>query len=155
VPNNFLTHSSIFNPHRQLPKKEKMFWNLAVLRGLYGFIGTAGCLYERYFDQELIDNLPSGKTALSYVLVLSHMGFFTFEWSAQIFFDIRFGSFTKELHFHHVFALVGFFLTTVHDIGHYYAMSCFILEMSTPFSCKALNIFRCKKKCIFNKRFKI
>lgn len=44
----FFTFSKSF---RDLPKKEKMFWNLAIVRGVYGFSGSLCSAYERYFDE--------------------------------------------------------------------------------------------------------
>ena len=62
-------------------------------------------------------------------------GFFLFEELTLIYFDIRFGTFSKELHMHHFFAFNGFFLVTLYNRGHYYGAKAFVLEASTPFSC--------------------
>lgn len=112
-----------------------MFWNLAVVRGTYGLIGTTGSIYERYFDLELSNNITRSKTFSSYVIIHSHLGFFIFEWSAQIFFDLYYRTFSKALHAHHVVSMTGFVVVAIYDIGHFFACTCFILEMSTPFSC--------------------
>ena len=115
--------------------KDRMFWNLAVVRGTYGFIGCVFSIYERYFDQDLWVHMTKGKTLVSSIIILNHTGFFLFEWPAQIFFDIKFRTFSKALHCHHIIALTGFLTTIDGDQSHYYACSAFILEMSTPFSC--------------------
>ena len=112
-----------------------MFWNLAVVRGVYGLIGTLFSLYARYFDEGLHKDIVLSKTVLSYTLVLSHLGFFIFEWTAQIYFDVRFKAFNQALHAHHIVSFLGYFLTVTSDKGHYTACSGFIEEMSTPFSC--------------------
>jgi ceroid-lipofuscinosis protein 8 len=77
----------------------------------------------------------NAKTEASYFLVLSHLGFFCFEWTAQTYFDIKFKTFSKALHGHHVIAMAGYLISAVNDNNHYYAISGFVLEMSTLFSC--------------------
>lgn len=79
-----------------------MFWNLAVVRSTYGALGTLLSIYERYFDFELKENLVLNTSFQSNLLVLSHFGFFIFECSAQTYFDIRFKTFSKALHAHHM-----------------------------------------------------
>ena len=118
-----------------------MFWNLAVVRGVYGLIGTIFSLYARYFDEGLHKDIVLSKTVLSYTLVLSHLGFFIFEWTAQIYFDVRFKAFNQALHAHHIVSFLGYFLTVTSDKGHYTACSGFIEEMSTPFSCNYIFIY--------------
>lgn len=109
-----------------------MFWNLAFVRGIYGIIGTIGCVHERWFSTLGPDSIDR-KTPLSHALLLAHLGFFIFECSAQTYFDYRFKTFSKELHVHHILALVGYSLCIYYDVNHYQACSVFILEMSTPF----------------------
>lgn len=112
-----------------------MFWSLAVVRGIYGAIGSILSGYERYLDDAMQTHPTEAKTYLSSILVLTHLGFFLFEWPALCYFDFRYKSFSKELHVHHVIALVGFASTCYMDMCHYTALSGFLLEMSTPFSC--------------------
>ena len=38
---------------RNLVIKERMFWNLATVRGFYGFFGTIFSIYVRYFEPDL------------------------------------------------------------------------------------------------------
>ena len=116
-----------------MAKKEQMFWNLAFVRGIYGIIGTTLSIYERYFDTGLGPESIDSKTVYSCILTLSHLGFFVFECSAQTYFDYRFKTFSKELHIHHLLALIGYTFVQLYDVNHYHACSVFILEMSTPF----------------------
>lgn len=62
-------------------------------------------------------------------------GFFIFEEVTLIYFDIKYGSFSKELHIHHLFTLNGFFNVIYYNLGHYYSVKIFILQISTPFTC--------------------
>jgi ceroid-lipofuscinosis protein 8 len=62
-------------------------------------------------------------------------GFFIFEELTLIYFDIKYGTFSKELHMHHFFSFVGYFCSIYYNRGHYYVIKGFLLEGSTPFSC--------------------
>lgn len=121
--------------YRNLPVREKMFWSLAVLRGVYGTFGAVTAFYCRYWDEHLMSHVTKTRTEISYLLVLCNLGFFSFEMLAQIYFDLKFGDFSKALLVHHWLSLVGFITTTHEDLGHYFSLSGFIIEMSTPFSC--------------------
>ena len=84
------------------------------------------------------------KTEVSSILVLSHLGFFVFEWSAQMYFDVRFKVFSRALHVHHFLCIVGFIVSAYTQLNYYYACSGFILEMTTPFSCICYCLIKCK-----------
>ena len=71
----------------------------------------------------------------SWTFVSLLTAFFIFEEVTLIYFDWRFHTFSKELHMHHFFAFMGFFLAAFYGRGHYYGIKAFILEASTPFSC--------------------
>ena len=62
-------------------------------------------------------------------------GFFIFEELTLIYFDLKYKTFSKELHLHHFFAFNGFFFSLLYNRGHYYGVKAFLLEASTPFSC--------------------
>jgi ceroid-lipofuscinosis protein 8 len=69
----------------------------------------------------------------TFVCVLT--GFFMFEELTLIYFDIKYRTFSRELHMHHICSFNGFFIVAYYNIGHYYSAKTFILEGSTPFSC--------------------
>lgn len=142
----FSLFSSTF---RNLPVKERMFWNLAVVRGSYGFIGTLFSIYERYFEPDLKLAEMNSKTQISSILILTHLGFFIFEWCAQTYFDIRYKVFNKALHLHHLICFVGYVSSVVTQMNYYYACSGFILEMTTPFSCICYVLIKCKLENTF------
>lgn len=112
-----------------------MFWDLAVVRGVFGFLGSSCCFYERFFDVDLQINVSKATTVQSSILIASCLGFFTFEVLAQITFDLMFKTLSKALHAHHFVSIMGFILTVYYDIGHYFPIWVFTLEMSTLFSC--------------------
>lgn len=112
-----------------------MFWNLAIVRGVFGTVTTLGALHEKFLDEGLWYHITEGKTVYSYLLVTHNTGFFVFEILAQVYFDIRFKTFSKELHLHHLFSFTGLYSVVVDDINHYFSTTLIMLEMSTPFSC--------------------
>lgn len=82
-----------------------------------------------------IDNPASGTTRETRFVCISSFGFFMFETSAQIFFDIKFKTFSKALLLHHFIAITGYFMAVWFNVNHYVSVIAFILEASTPFSC--------------------
>ncbi len=121
-----------------------MFWSLAIVRGTYGFFGVISSIYVRCFQNEMFIDTVKSKTDLSYMLILSHFGFFIFEWTAQIYFDIRFSTCNYQLHVHHLIAFIGFAGGCFGDTMHYYGLISFTLELSTPFSCVCYCLIKCK-----------
>ena len=91
---------------RNLREKDKLFWNLAFVRSFYAVFGFFLSGYERWFDKKLNQDILIGQSIYSTLLISSHFGFFIFEVSALTLFDIKFKTFSKALHAHH---LIGFF----------------------------------------------
>ncbi|CAF1012268.1 unnamed protein product [Didymodactylos carnosus] len=88
-----------------------------------------------FFDDQLGVDRVFASPGESWLFVCIGFGFFIFEESTLIYFDIRYKTLSKELHLHHLVAVFGAFLTIYHNRGHYYAIRGFNLEFSTPFSC--------------------
>lgn len=112
-----------------------MFWSLAFVRGTYGLLGALFSAYSIYFESDQFTHITRSFTKLSSILVPFHLGFFIFEWSAQILFDIRFKTLSTALHAHHSIAFIGFYFSSITSTGHWTALRSFTLELSTPFSC--------------------
>ena len=53
----------------------------------------------------------------------------------QVYFDLRFLTFNRELHIHHFFSFGNYFLVIFFDQNYYMSCCAIILEISTPFSC--------------------
>ncbi|CAF0721152.1 unnamed protein product [Brachionus calyciflorus] len=121
-----------------------MFWNLAVVRAIFGFIGSSLCFYEHFFDKILATNVAKATTVQSSILVSCLLGFFTFEVLAQILFDVMFKTFSKALHAHHFVSIMGFLITHYYNLGHYFPVWVFTLEFSTLFSCICFCLIKCK-----------
>ncbi len=80
------------------------------------------------------------------MLVLSHLGFFIFECSALTISDLKFKTFSKQLHLHHTIGLIGYILAAYYDVIHYFCCFSFILEMTTPFSCVCWCLIKANKQ---------
>lgn len=124
--------------------KEKMFWNLAIVRGIYGAYATFGGIYEKWFDEDLWSHKILNKTLPSHILAVSHFGFFIYECATQTWFDIRFKTFNKELHIHHLISLFSCIYVFIYEVDHYYCATLMILEMSTPSSCLCFLLIKAK-----------
>jgi ceroid-lipofuscinosis protein 8 len=71
----------------------------------------------------------------SWMFISVVTGFFIFEELTLIYFDVKYRTFSKELHLHHFFGCNGYFIVGYCGRGHFYSVIGFILEGSTPFSC--------------------
>ncbi|KAK3578687.1 hypothetical protein CHS0354_002993 [Potamilus streckersoni] len=127
--------STLSYTYRNLRKKEKLFWNLAIVRGAYGIFGTVFGLWAIFIDTELIKDVVNATTPTSYFALAVTVGFFIFECSALLASDIIYKQFSFLLNLHHWLSLVGYSLLMVMDSPHYFGTCGLILEMSTPFSC--------------------
>lgn len=121
-------------PVRKLKPKDQMFWGLSMVRGMCGLLTLWGVRLV-FFDKNLSLDHVYASTDESWAFLSVLTGFFIFEELTLIFFDMKYGTFSKELHLHHLFAFNGFFIAAYTNTGHYYAAQVFILEASTPFSC--------------------
>ncbi|XP_033746732.1 protein CLN8-like [Pecten maximus] len=125
---------SLTTTYRNLRHKEKIFWNLAVVRGVYGTFCTVIGIWAIFFDSELVKDPVFSTTPTSYFALAASLGFFLFECGVLLIADIVYKKFSIMLNLHHWLALVGFFLIMFLDSAHYFGTSGILLEMSTPFS---------------------
>ncbi|XP_031703374.1 protein CLN8 [Anarrhichthys ocellatus] len=123
--------------YSSLIAKEKVFWNLAATRAVFGIQSTAAglrALTEE--DSALTRDRVRGQEDWSWFNVLTATGFFVFENVALHTSSVVFRSFDLPLATHHFFALSGFASAVVWDSsGHFLSMVTLLLEMSTPFTC--------------------
>ncbi|XP_068577972.1 protein CLN8 [Cebidichthys violaceus] len=123
--------------YSSLIAKEKVFWNLAATRAVFGIQSTAAglrALTEE--DSALTRDRMRGQEDWSWFNVLTATGFFMFENVALHTSSVVFRSFDLPLATHHFFALSGFASLVVWDnSGHFLSMVTLLLEMSTPFTC--------------------
>ena len=130
-----------------------MFWGLSMVRAVAGFIVIASeslfatfhvsltryelflAGYVVFIDSSLSVDHIFATTNASWFLVSCILGFFIFEELALIYFDLRYQTFSKELHLHHILGFSLYFIAAWYGIAHYYVLKIYVLEASTPFSC--------------------
>lgn len=122
--------------YRSLPIKEKVFWNLAASRGVFGLQGIAAGLRALTEESMIFRDRIKGQEDWSWFHVLTATGFFIFENVALHCSNLLFWSFDLPLATHHFFALAGYAGQVVWDsTGHFLSMVTLLMEMSTPFTC--------------------
>ncbi|XP_049917135.1 protein CLN8 [Epinephelus moara] len=122
--------------YSSLVAKEKVFWNLAATRAVFGIQSTVAGLRALTEDSVLTSDRVKGQADWSWFNVLTATGFFVFENVALHASSVVFRSFDLPLATHHFFALTGYAGAVVWDsMGHFLPMVTLLLEMSTPFTC--------------------
>lgn len=127
---------TLSHTYNSLLPKERVFWNLAATRAVFGVQSTVAGLRVLTEDSVLNRDRVRGQEDWSWFNVLTATGFFVFENSALHVSSVVFRSFDLPLATHHFFALAGYAGSVVWDsIGHFLPMVVLLLEMSTPFTC--------------------
>ncbi|KAI2654348.1 Protein CLN8 [Labeo rohita] len=135
----FLSHIGsklLFCTFRSLSDKEKVFWDLAATRAVFGIQSTVAGLRALMEDSAVYSDKIKGQEDWSWFNILTATGFFLFENTALHASNVAFRSFDFPLALHHFFALSGFAGAVVwNSLGHFLPMVTLLLEMSTPFTC--------------------
>ncbi|XP_004707805.1 protein CLN8 [Echinops telfairi] len=128
--------SSLNATYRSLVAKEKVFWNLAATRAVFGVQSTAAGLWALLADPVLHTDKGLNQQNWCWFNVATATGFFFFENVAVHLSNWCFQTFDLFLVVHHLFAFLGFLGSVINlKAGHYLAMTTLLLEMSTPFTC--------------------
>lgn len=128
--------SSLNATYRSLVAREKVFWNLAATRAVFGVQSTAAGLWALLADPVLQADKARGQQNWCWFHVATATGFFLFENVAVHVSNVLFRTFDWFLVIHHLFAFLGFLGSVVNlRAGHYLAMITLLLEVSTPFTC--------------------
>ncbi|XP_011376726.1 protein CLN8 isoform X1 [Pteropus vampyrus] len=128
--------SSLNATYRSLVAKEKVFWNLAATRAVFGVQSSAAGLWALLVDPVLQADKACGQQSWSWFHIATATGFFFFENVAVHLSNSLFRTFDWFLVVHHLFAFLGFLGIVINlKAGHYLAMTTLLLEMSTPFTC--------------------
>ncbi|XP_052000859.1 protein CLN8-like [Xyrauchen texanus] len=126
----------LFLTYRSLSAKEKVFWDLAATRAVFGIQSMVAGLRALLEDSAVYSDKILGQENWSWFNVLTATGFFLFENMALHASNVAFRSFDLPLAVHHFFALLGFVGAVMCDwLGHFLPMVTLLLEMSTPFTC--------------------
>lgn len=127
---------ALSHTYRSLLNKEKVFWNLAATRAVFGIQSSVAGLRALTEDSSITRDRVRGQEDWSWFNILTATGFFVFENVAFHSSNVIFRSFDLPLATHHFFALAGYAGAVVWDSqGHFLPMVTLLLEMSTPFTC--------------------
>nr|XP_031547209.1 protein CLN8 isoform X2 [Vicugna pacos] len=131
-----LLSSSLNATYHSLVPREKVFWNLAATRAVFGVQSTTAGLWALLVDPVLQADRVLGQQNWCWFQITTATGFFFFENVAIHVSHLLFRNFDFFLATHHLFAFLGFLGLVVNlEAGHYLAMVTLLLEMSTPFTC--------------------
>ncbi|KAJ8291209.1 hypothetical protein GJAV_G00022630 [Gymnothorax javanicus] len=131
-----LLSARCFHTYRGLQAREKVFWDLAATRAVFGLQSTVAGLRALTGSCSVSVDKVAGQEDWSWFTILTATGFFFFENVALHSSSVVFRSFDLPLAVHHFFALSGYLGAVVWDsLGHYLPMVTLLLEMSTPFTC--------------------
>lgn len=144
-----LLSSSLCHTYNCLQAKEKVFWNLAATRAVFGIQSSVVGLRTLILDSRLSRDIVSGQEDWSWFTILTATGFFIFENAAFHVYSLVFRSLDLALATHHFFALAGYGGGVMSDsMGHFVPMVVLLLEMSTPFTCVSWMLLKVKQYCI-------
>lgn len=138
--------SSLTVTYNKLKVKEKVFWNLAVVRATFGFFCTAVGLWAIFTETALDHDVIFGTTPTSHFALAITVGFFIFECGALSISDVIFRTASIMLNVHHWLALMGYVLVMYIGAGHCFGCKGLILEMSTPFSALCWTLLKAGKE---------
>lgn len=131
-----LLSAALSRTYNSLLSKEKVFWNLAATRAVFGIQSSIAGLRALTEDSAITRDKVRGQKDWSWFNILTATGFFMFENVALHASNVAFRSFDVPLATHHFFALTGYAGAVVWDtLGHFLPMVTLLLEMSTPFTC--------------------
>lgn len=88
----------------------QVFWNLAVVRGVYGVFCTVVGSWAIFCHTGLEKDAVFATTPTSHLAMCVSVGFFVFECTAVTLSDVFFGNFSALLHVHHWLSLIGFII---------------------------------------------
>ncbi|KAL8585845.1 hypothetical protein ACOMHN_040070 [Nucella lapillus] len=141
--------ASLTGTYRSLRTKEKVFWNLAVVRASFGFYCTVVGLWAIFTETAMDQDVVFGTTPTSSFSMCITIGFFLFECSALAISDVVFKSFSFLLNLHHWLSLVGYCLVIYTGAAHCFGCKGLILEMSTPLSALCWTLLKAGKERSF------
>ena len=121
--------------YRNLRTKEKIFWNLAVVRAVYGLFCIVFGTWAIFVDTELVNDVVFATTPTSHFAMTTTVGFFVFECAMILWSDIYYRQYNFLLNLHHWISLFAYSLLIYLGSTHFFGTRGLILEMSTPFSC--------------------
>lgn len=140
--------SSLNATYRSLGAREKVFWDLAATRAVFGIQSMSAGLWALLGDPVLQADKALGQQSWCWFHITTATGFFFFENVAVHLSNMLFRTFDLFLVVHHLFAFLGFLGSAINlRAGHYLAMTTLLLEMSTPFTCISWMLLKVSISC--------
>eukprot|EP00800_Vazella_pourtalesii_P002542 TRINITY_DN1243_c0_g1_i4.p1 TRINITY_DN1243_c0_g1~~TRINITY_DN1243_c0_g1_i4.p1 ORF type:complete len:291 (-),score=45.97 TRINITY_DN1243_c0_g1_i4:6-878(-) len=127
--------SNISATYRSLHVSQRIYWNLAGVRSVFGVSSVVLSIVTLIGDKELRDDTVLGVTLSCQFFFTYIVGFFIFECCLLLFTEITFGVKSLGLLAHHFISLIGYSIGLFWDHGYFIGALVVSLEMSTPFSC--------------------
>lgn len=150
-----LLSAALCSTYNSLLAKEKVFWNLAATRAVFGLQSIMAGLRALTEDSVITADKVRGQQDWSWFNILTATGFFLFENVALHGSNVVFRSFDVPLATHHFFALSGYLGAVVWDsLGHFLPMVTLLLEMSTPFTCISWMLLKVRVELFFSAHVK-
>ncbi|KAJ8302269.1 hypothetical protein KUTeg_021256 [Tegillarca granosa] len=137
--------SAATRTYNNLRRKEKLFWNLAIVRAIYGIFCTVVGIWAIFIDTELNKDAVYATTPTSYFALTVTVGFFVFECSMILVTDIVYKQVSILLNIHHWLSLIGYSTLMIVESSHFFGTKGLILEMSTPFSAICWTVLKAGK----------
>lgn len=133
-----------FATYRDMSTREKVFWNLIIVRAVFGAYSAITCSYCLLVEDELHTDIVLATTRVSHVIVCSGVGFFMFECLAFFTSAAMFGKMDRSLAAHHTIALLSYGRCCYVQMPYFYACIGLVLEMTTPFTCVCWILLKAK-----------
>ncbi len=133
---------TVFKYH--LRTKEKIFWCLAFVRAVWGFIAAFFGFWYLAIDNTLHIDVVHGNSESTFLVVYVCVGFFAFECLALFTSNFLFGNFDSFLTAHHLLSLTGYSIVAYYGKAHFFAVVGMLLEMTTPFTCLCWMLLKAK-----------
>ncbi len=127
-----------------LRTKEKIFWCLAFVRAVFGFVAAFFGFWYLAIDNTLHDDVVHGNSESSFIAVYICVGFFLFECTALFSSNYIYGNFDAFLAAHHTLSLTGYCIVAYYGKAHFFAVVGMLLEMTTPFTCLCWMLLKAK-----------
>ena len=118
-----------------LRPKEKVFWCLAFVRAVFGFMASGLGIWGLAFTDVLHNDVVMGSSKTSFVTVYLCVGFFLFECTAMFGSNLYFRTCDPFLFAHHSLSVLGYSTAAYYGNTHFFAVVGMLLEVTTPFTC--------------------
>ena len=127
-----------------LHSKEKVYWCKSLVEFFFGFFAIISGVWFLFVEDELLNDLVSGSTFTSHVVLHIGVGYFIFDTMVLLASNIYYRFFNLALFVHHTTCLFGLNIPLVYSgKGVSLAIMSLFLEMPLPFLCMSWILQKC------------